>query len=422
MDKFFIQGGIPLKGEVTISGSKNAALPILCSSLLADGPCTYTNVPNLIDIATIGKVLGTLGVKFTRINADTIEVDPTRVSSWEAPYDLVKSMRASITVLGPLLAKYKEAKVSQPGGCAIGVRPIDLHLKALAKMGADISLSHGFVMAKVDGRLKGATIVFDKTTVGGTENVLMAAALAEGVTVIQGAAREPEVVDLANALNAMGARIEGAGESTVTIEGVKSLDGVNYKIIPDRIETGTFLVAGAITKGEIIIRGQNTDHVVAVIEKLAEMGVSIETLPDGRLKVDGRGELLPVQVETVPYPGFPTDMQAQIMALACVVKGTSRITENIFENRFMHVPELVRLGGCLEEVGKTVIIQGVDQFKGANVMATDLRASASLVLAALNAQGYSEVRRIYHLDRGYELLDEKLAKLGAQVRREKGGL
>jgi UDP-N-acetylglucosamine 1-carboxyvinyltransferase len=422
MDKFFIQGGVPLKGEVTISGSKNAALPILCSSILADGPCTYTNVPNLLDITTIGKVLGTLGVKFNRTGDDTVEVDPTKVTSWEAPYDLVKSMRASITVLGPLLAKYREAKVSQPGGCAIGVRPIDLHLKALAKMGADISLSHGFVMAKVDGRLKGTTIVFDKTTVGGTENVLMAAALADGVTVIQGAAREPEVVDLADALNAMGACIQGAGESTITIEGVKSLNGVNYKIIPDRIETGTFLVAGAITKGEIILKGQKTDHVVAVIEKLVEMGVSIETLPDGGLKVDGRGELLPVQIETAPSPGFPTDMQAQIMALACVVGGTSRITENIFENRFMHVPELVRLGGCLEEVGKTVIVQGVEQFQGASVMATDLRASASLVLAALNAKGYSEVRRIYHLDRGYEVLDEKLARLGAQVRREKGGL
>lgn len=422
MDKFVIEGGNPLRGEVTISGSKNAALPILCSSILADTPCTYTNVPRLLDIATIGKVLGTLGVKFQRISDDTVTVDPTRVTSWEAPYDLVKSMRASITVLGPLLAKYKEAKVSQPGGCAIGVRPIDLHLKALAKMGADISLSHGYVMAGVDGRLKGATIVFDKTTVGGTENVLMAASLAEGTTVIQGAAREPEVVDLANALIAMGARIEGAGESTVTIEGVKHLSGVNYRIIPDRIETGTFLVAGALTRGDIVIKGGRTDHVVAIIEKLAEMGLSIEALPDGSLCVNGEGELKPVQVETVPYPGFPTDMQAQIMALACVVKGTSRITENIFENRFMHVPELVRMGGSLEEVGKTVIVQGVEQFQGASVMATDLRASASLVLAALNARGYSEVRRIYHLDRGYEDLDRKLNALGAQVRREKGGL
>ncbi|HNY65902.1 MAG TPA: UDP-N-acetylglucosamine 1-carboxyvinyltransferase [Deltaproteobacteria bacterium] len=422
MDNFFIEGGIPLRGEVRISGSKNAALPILCSSILADGPCTYTNVPKLLDITTIGHVLETLGVKFTRTDDTTIEVDPTNVTSWEAPYDLVKSMRASITVLGPLLAKYREAKVSQPGGCAIGVRPIDLHLKALAKMGADINLSHGYVMAKVDGRLKGTTIVFDKTTVGGTENVLMAASLAEGVTVIQGAAREPEVVDLANALIAMGAKIEGAGESTVTIEGVESLSGVNYDIIPDRIETGTFLVASAITRGDILIRGGRADHVVAVIEKLSEMGVSIETLPDGSLHVNGEGELNPVQVETVPYPGFPTDMQAQIMALACVAKGTSRITENIFENRFMHVPELVRMGGCLEEVGKTVIVQGVEQFQGASVMATDLRASASLVLAALNAKGYSEIRRIYHLDRGYEALDQKLAALGAQVRREKGGL
>lgn len=422
MDKFTIQGGAPLRGEVTISGSKNAALPILCSSILADGPCTYTNVPRLLDIATIGKVLETLGAKFRRTGDDAVEVDPTGVVSWEAPYDLVKSMRASITVLGPLLAKYREAKVSQPGGCAIGVRPIDLHLKALAKMGADISLSHGYVMAKVDGRLKGTTIVFDKTTVGGTENVLMAAALADGVTVIQGAAREPEVVDLAEALNAMGARIEGAGESTVTIEGVKHLDGINYRIIPDRIETGTFLVAGAITRGNITIRGQENGHVTAVIEKLSEMGVSIETLPDGGLLVDGTGELRPVQVETVPYPGFPTDMQAQIMALSCVAKGTSRITENIFENRFMHVPELVRMGGNLEEVGKTVIVQGIDRFQGASVMATDLRASASLVLAALNASGYSEVRRIYHLDRGYESLDSKLTKLGAMVKREKGGL
>lgn len=422
MDKFFIEGGVPLKGEVTISGSKNAALPILCSSILADTPCTYTNVPRLLDITTIGKVLETLGAKFERTGDDTVTVDPSRVTSWEAPYDLVKSMRASITVLGPLLAKYKEAKVSQPGGCAIGVRPIDLHLKALAKMGADISLSHGYVVAKVDGRLKGTTIVFDKITVGGTENVLMAAALADGVTVIQGAAREPEVVDLANALIAMGARIEGAGESTVTIEGVEHLSGVNYRIIPDRIETGTFLVASALTKGDITIRGGRTDHAIAIIEKLSEMGVSIEALPDGSLRVNGEGELKPVTVETVPYPGFPTDMQAQIMALACVVKGTSRITENIFENRFMHVPELARMGGCLEEVGKTVIVQGVEQFQGASVMATDLRASASLVLAGLNAKGYTEVRRIYHLDRGYEELDKKLVALGAQVRREKGGL
>jgi len=422
MDKFIISGGKPLRGEVAISGSKNASLPIMCSSILADGPCSYTNVPRLQDISTMEKVLSTLGMNVVRTGEDAIDIDPAGINAFEAPYDLVKSMRASILVLGPLLAKFGRAKVSLPGGCAIGVRPIDMHLKALAKMGAEINLSHGYVMAGVNGRLKGATIVFDNTTVGGTENILMAAALADGVTVIQGAAKEPEVVDLANALNAMGARIQGAGESTVTIEGVKSLHGVNYRIIPDRIEAGTLLVAGAITKGRVTLRGHRTDHMVAVIEKLVEMGVSIQELPDGGLVVDGTGDLQPVQVETVPYPGFPTDMQAQIMALACVAKGVSRITENIFENRFMHVPELVRMGADLQEAGNTVIVQGVSRFQGASVMATDLRASASLVIAALNANGYTEIRRIYHLDRGYEGLDKKLAKLGAQVTREKGGL
>lgn len=422
MDKFIICGGTPLQGEVSVSGSKNASLPVMCSSILADGPCTYTNVPKLRDISTMGEVLSTLGMRVERTGDDTIEIDPAGIRSCEAPYDLVKSMRASILVLGPLLAKFGRAKVSLPGGCAIGVRPIDMHLKALARMGAEINLSHGYVMARTNGRLKGATIVFDKTTVGGTENILMAAALAEGTTIIQGAAKEPEVVDLAHALNTMGARIEGAGESTITIEGVESLSGTNYRIIPDRIETGTLIVAGAITKGRIVLRNHRADHLVAVIEKLFEMGVSITELPDGGLLVDGTGELKPVQVETVPFPGFPTDMQAQIMALACVAKGVSRITENIFENRFMHVPELMRMGADLQEAGNTVIVQGVERFQGASVMATDLRASASLVLAALNARGYTEIRRIYHLDRGYERLDAKLAKLGAQVVREKGDL
>jgi len=422
MDKFIICGGTPLQGEVSVSGSKNASLPVMCSSILADGPCTYTNVPELRDIRTMGEVLSTLGMRVQRIGDDTVEIDPAGIRSCEAPYDLVKSMRASILVLGPLLAKFGRAKVSLPGGCAIGVRPIDMHLKALAKMGAEINLSHGYVMARTNGRLKGATIVFDNTTVGGTENILMAAALAEGTTIIQGAAKEPEVVDLAHALNAMGACIEGAGESTITVEGVRSLSGADYRIIPDRIETGTLIVAGAITKGRIVLRNHRADHLVAVIEKLVEMGVSIHELPDGGLVVDGTGELLPANVETVPFPGFPTDMQAQIMALACVAKGVSRITENIFENRFMHVPELVRMGAELQEAGRTVIVQGVDRFQGASVMATDLRASASLVLAALNAKGYTEIRRIYHLDRGYECLDVKLAKLGAQVMREKGDL
>jgi UDP-N-acetylglucosamine 1-carboxyvinyltransferase len=421
MDKFIIQGGNPLKGEVIISGAKNAALPILCSSILADSRCTYTNIPALRDINTITEVLATLGIGIKRPEKGCVVVDPTEVVSYEAPYELVKSMRASILVLGPLLAKYKKAKVSLPGGCAIGVRPIDMHLKALSKMGAYITISHGYVMAFADG-LKGAKIVFDTPTVGGTENVMMAATLAEGTTVIEGAAKEPEVVDLAQALIRMGAHIEGAGQSTITIEGVPSLSGLEYEVIPDRIEVGTFLIAGAITRGELVIKGARTDHVVAVMEKLGEMGVVITEREDRSIYVNGKGDLRPVQVETVPYPGFPTDMQAQIMALACIAKGVSRITENIFENRFMHVPELMRMGGRLEEKGNTVIVQGVEQFQGASVMATDLRASASLVLAALNAQGYTEIRRIYHLDRGYEELDKKLNNLGAQVRRERGGL
>ncbi|MFY9397084.1 MAG: UDP-N-acetylglucosamine 1-carboxyvinyltransferase [Desulfomonilia bacterium] len=422
MDKFIIVGGTPLRGEVKVSGSKNASLPIMCSSILAEGPCIYDNVPRLQDIRTMGEVLSTMGMRVTRSEDGLLEIDPAGIETCEAPYDLVKSMRASILVLGPLLARFGRAKVSLPGGCAIGVRPIDMHLKALAKMGAEINLSHGYVIASVSGRLKGATIVFDNTTVGGTENILMAAALADGVTVIEGAAREPEVVDLAGVLNAMGARIEGAGSSTITVEGVKSLHGVEYRVIPDRIEAGTLLVAGAITRGRITLTGHRMEHMVAVVENLLEMGVDIQELPDGRLLVDGTGELKPIEVETVPYPGFPTDMQAQVMALACVASGASRITENIFENRFMHVPELMRMGADLQEVGRTVIVKGIERFQGASVMATDLRASASLVLAALNARGFTEIRRIYHLDRGYEALDRKLAQLGAQVTRERGGL
>ncbi len=421
MDNFIIHGGNKLRGKVTISGSKNAALPILCSSILADEKCSYTNVPRLMDIDTIAKVLCRLGVRVEKPGEGTIIVDPTDIESFEAPYELVKSMRASILVLGPLLAKFGRAKVSLPGGCAIGVRPIDLHLKAFAKMGADIELSHGYVMATAQG-LKGTKIVFDNTTVGGTENVLMAAVLAEGKTIIEGAAMEPEVTDLANALNAMGARIEGAGQSIISIEGVKSLHGLNYSVIPDRIELGTLMVAAAITRGKLTIKGGRPDHITAVAEKLMEMGVLIEERPGGEIHVNGDRDLRPINVETVPYPGFPTDMQAQIMALACIADGVSSITENIFENRFMHVPELMRMGATFEEKGRTVIVRGVSRFQGASVMATDLRASASLVLAALNASGYTEVRRIYHLDRGYEALDKKLLSLGALVSREKGGL
>src|SRR5208337_2060419 len=342
MDKFIIYGGNALRGSVTISGSKNAALPILCSSILADGLCTFNNVPRLMDIKTICEVLAQLGIKADKPAQNTVVLDPTGITSYEAPYDLVKSMRASILVLGPLLAKYGKAKVSLPGGCAIGVRPIDLHLKAFAKMGAEIELSHGYVIANTK-KLKGTRIVFDSTTVGGTENVMMAACLADGTTVIEGAAREPEVVDLAEALNAMGARIEGVGESTMVIEGVKSLSGLNYDIIPDRIELATFLVAAAITKGKLTIKGGRAGHVSAVIDKLMEMGIQIEERSGGNIQVNGDCDLKPVDVQTVPYPGFPTDMQAQIMSLACIADGASSITENIFENRFMHVPELMRM-------------------------------------------------------------------------------
>lgn len=421
MDKFVIDGGKPLKGEVSVSGSKNAALPILCASILADGPCTFRNIPKLVDISTIVEVLSILGIETRRPEVGTIVLDPAGISSYEAPYDLVKSMRASILVLGPLLAKFGRAKVSLPGGCAIGIRPVDLHLKALVKMGAQIELSHGYIVAFCDG-LKGARIVFDNPTVGGTENIMMAATLAEGLTVIEGAAREPEIVDLAETLNKMGARIQGAGQSTITIEGVKTLSGSDHAVIPDRIEAGTLMVAAAITKGELTLKGVRPDHLAAVVDKLTTMGVIVKELDHETMLVEGAVDLRPVEVSTAPFPGFPTDMQAQIMALASVAKGVSSITENIFENRFMHVPELSRMGANLEEKGKTVIVRGVRQFQGASVMATDLRASASLVLAALNARGLTEVRRIYHLDRGYAALDKKLSTVGAHLERKRGGL
>jgi len=421
MDKFVIDGGKPLRGEVSVSGSKNAALPILCASILADGPCTFRNIPKLVDISTIVEVLSILGIETRRPEVGTIVLDPAGISSYEAPYDLVKSMRASILVLGPLLAKFGRAKVSLPGGCAIGIRPVDLHLKALVKMGAQIDLSHGYIVASCDG-LKGARIVFDNPTVGGTENIMMAATLAEGLTVIEGAAREPEIVDLAETLNKMGARIQGAGQSTITIEGVKTLSGSDHAVIPDRIEAGTLMVAAAITKGELTLKSVRPDHLAAVVDKLTTMGVIVKELDHETMLVEGAVDLRPVEVSTAPFPGFPTDMQAQIMALASVAKGVSSITENIFENRFMHVPELSRMGANLEEKGKTVIVRGVRQFQGASVMATDLRASASLVLAALNARGLTEVRRIYHLDRGYAALDKKLSTVGAHLERKRGGL
>ncbi len=422
MYKFVIEGGIPLKGEVVISGSKNAALPILCSSILSDGICRFANIPRLKDIDTIFKLLGILGVEAEMDDENhEVTMDPSGIKAFEAPYELVKSMRASILILGPLLARYKRAKVSLPGGCAIGVRPIDLHLKGLAKMGADIDVSHGYVLAKTSG-LKGDRIIFNKPTVGGTENIMMAATLAKGITIIEGAAREPEIKDLADALNGMGARIEGAGESTIAIEGVDNLSGVEHRVIPDRIEAGTFMAAAAITKGLVEIRGVRLDHMAAVVEKLEEMGVRIMKSGEASVYVDGSGKLGPIDVETAPYPGFPTDMQAQIMALACVAGGASSITENIFENRFMHVPELMRMGARLEEKGNTVFVRGIDRFQGASVMATDLRASASLVLAGLNARGRTELRRIYHLERGYEDIDRKLKTLGANIERQVGGI
>ncbi len=421
MDNFIIEGGRELKGTVTVSGSKNSALPIMCAAILADGPCTFHNIPDLVDIGTMVEVLSVLGIKVQKTRPGTLVMDPTGICSYEAPYDLVKSMRASVLVLGPLLAKFKRAKVSLPGGCAIGVRPVDLHLKALAKMGADIELSHGYIVASTDG-LKGARIIFENTTVGGTENIMMAAALAEGTTIIEGAAREPEIPDLAKALNRMGARIEGAGTGTITIEGVKTLTGCEHTVIPDRIETGTLMVAAPITGSRLTIAGVRTDHNIAVAEKLSEMGIVITEKAPDIIEVNGQVDLKPMELSTAPFPGFPTDMQAQIMALSCVAGGASSITENIFENRFMHVPELMRMGANLEEKGRTVIVRGIERFQGASVMATDLRASACLVLAALNAKGTTEIRRIYHLDRGYEALDEKLAALGARVQRTKGGL
>ena len=421
MDKFVIDGGKTLNGDVYVSGSKNAALPVLCTSILTGGLCRYKNIPQLMDIKTMLEVLRVLGVKWERLEQGVVEIDPSNINCFAAPYDLVKSMRASILVLGPLLARFGQAKVSLPGGCAIGVRPIDLHLKAMAKMGAEIELKHGYVYAKAK-KLKGAHIIFSSTTVGGTENVLMAASLAEGTTIIEGAAMEPEITDLADALVAMGAQIEGAGQSTITIHGVKYLGGLEHTVIPDRIEVGTLMTAAAITKGRLRINNARYDHVEAVSEKLSEMGVKISRDDPNIIEVDGNVDLKPVDVSTAPFPSFPTDMQAQIMTLACIAGGVSSITENIFENRFMHVPELIRMGASLEERSNTVIIHGIKRFEGANVMATDLRASASLVLAGLNARGYTEIRRIYHLDRGYDGLDKKLNTVGASIRREKGGL
>lgn len=416
MDKLIITGGVKLDGEIRISGAKNAALPILAATLLADGPMTVGNVPHLQDVTTTMELLGAMGVHIVIDERLAIETDVSTINRFSAPYELVKTMRASILVLGPMLAHFGEAEVSLPGGCAIGSRPVNLHIQGLEAMGADISVENGYIRAKAD-RLKGTKLVLDIVTVTGTENLMMAAALAEGTTVLENAAREPEVVDLANCLNAMGAKITGAGTTTITIEGVEQLKGIRYDVVADRIEAGTYLVAAAITGGRVKIKDIQPDILDAVIGKLREAGAEIE-MGDDWISLDMHGKRpQAVDVHTAPYPAFPTDMQAQFTALNAVAEGASSITETVFENRFMHVQELERMGADVRLEGNTAIINGVDQLTGAPVMATDLRASASLVLAGLVADGETEVQRIYHIDRGYERIEEKLQQLGATIRR-----
>lgn len=417
MDKFIIEGGKKLEGRVRISGSKNAALPVLVSSLLADGWSTYHNIPDLADIRTIKKLLANHGAQMEG-EGETLRINGGNIANCEAPYDLVRTMRASVLVLGPLVARMGKARVSLPGGCAIGARPINLHLKALEAMGAEIDLKEGYVEAKAK-RLKGARIYFDISTVGGTENILMAAALAKGTTRLENAAKEPEVVNLADTLKAMGAKIRGAGTDVITIEGVERLNSCEVSVIPDRIEAGTFLIAAAITGGDVILEGCNAEHLDALIMKVRETGITIEPF-EGGLRVQGVPEIRSVDVKTLPYPGFPTDLQAQIMALMAVARGSSVITETIFENRFMHVAELKRLGANIAVEGHNAVIKGVKKLKGAPVMATDLRASASLVVAGLAAEGKTTLARVYHIDRGYQAIEKKLTALGAAIRRVKG--
>ncbi len=415
MDKLLIQGGVPLTGEVRISGAKNATLPILCASLLTADTLSLQNVPHLRDVTTTLNLLAQMGVEVSLDEKLGVGLTAANVHNLSAPYELVKTMRASILVLGPMVARFGEARVSLPGGCAIGQRPVDLHIKGLQALGAKIDIEQGYILARAD-RLKGAHIVLDLVTVTGTENLMMAATLAEGVTVLENAAREPEVVDLADCLNAMGARIRGAGTDVITIEGVGRLHGAIHRVMPDRIETGTFLCAAAATGGDIKLKGTRANILDAVISKLQEAGAHVEQGEDWiRLSTDGA--LKSVSLRTAPYPAFPTDMQAQFMALNSVAGGTAIVTETIFENRFMHVQELRRLGAEIEVEGNTAIVRGVKTLQGASVMATDLRASASLVLAGLVAQGETMVDRVYHLDRGYECIEEKLSQLGARIRR-----
>jgi UDP-N-acetylglucosamine 1-carboxyvinyltransferase len=413
VDKIVIQGGKPLFGDVQISGAKNAALPILASALLTSGENTFHNIPDLMDIKTIKKLLKSMGVQVD--GNETCKVSAEKITSCNAPYDLVKTMRASVLVLGPLVARMGVARVSLPGGCAIGARPVNLHIKALQDMGAHVELNNGYIEAKAK-RLKGADIYFDIQTVTGTENVMMAATLAEGTTVLNNAAREPEVVNLANVLKGMGAKISGAGTDTIIIEGVTSLKPTEAEIIPDRIEAGTFMIAAGMTRGEINIIGCNPHHLEALINKLRDTGMKISPIKDG-LKVSSREKINSVDVKTLPYPGFPTDLQAQMMAHMSIGNGLSVISETVFENRFMHVSELLRMGADIVIQGGNAIVRGVPMLRGAQTMATDLRASASLILAALAAEGTTEISRVYHIDRGYQAIEKKFSALGADIKR-----
>ena len=423
MDKLLIRGGRTLHGEVQVSGAKNAALPELCAALLTAEPVTLLNVPQLQDVSTMLKLIRNMGVAAERADDGTVRIDASGLNTPEAPYELVKTMRASVLALGPLLARFGEATVSLPGGCAIGSRPVDQHIKGLAAMGADIVVEHGYMIAKLPAgwkRLKGARITTDMVTVTGTENFLMAAALAEGETVLENAAQEPEIVDLAEMLIAMGAQIEGHGTSRIRIQGVDKLHGCTHRVVADRIEAGTFLCAVAATGGDVTLRHGRADHLDAVIEKLREAGVDVQGVEGGiRVKSAGGASLKAQGFRTTEYPGFPTDMQAQFMALNCIAQGTATVTETIFENRFMHVDELVRLGAKIQTDGKVAVIEGVPRLSGATVMATGLRASASLVIAGLVADGETMVDRIYHLDRGYDCMEAKLRGIGADIERVK---
>jgi UDP-N-acetylglucosamine 1-carboxyvinyltransferase len=416
VDKLEIIGGKALAGEVTVSGAKNAALPVLAATLLADGPVMLSNVPHLNDVTTTVKLLRQMGVEVTFHDGVKIEIDARHVAKFVAPYELVKTMRASILVLGPLLGRFGSADVSLPGGCAIGARPVNLHVNGLRAMGASIDIENGYIRARAD-RLRGARLVLDTVTVTGTENLVMAAACARGESVIENAAREPEIIDLANFLMAMGAKIDGAGTDTITVQGVDELHGCAFEIMPDRIETGTYLVAGAVTAGRVRVKRTRPEHLDAVLQKLVEAGARVDAGPDW-IDLDMRGRRArAVDLKTAPYPGFPTDMQAQFCALNSIAEGSAVITETIFENRLQHALELQRLGANLTIEGNTVICRGAPYLTGAQVMATDLRASASLVLAGLAARGRTLVERIYHIDRGYERIEEKLSQLGAEIRR-----